>query len=273
MPHTRRLPARTSHLVAALCRVGAIAALAMAALSAVVAPAGAQGSARAAARRSTLDSLAIASERSAADARVSADERARLTAEARALRTRLTEGDYQAGDRVVLRVPSDSTLSDTFTVTPKREILLPDMAPLPLAGVLRSELPDVMRTHLGRYLVDPRVDVTSLLRVSVVGRVTRPGFYALPVDALLSDAIMTAGGPAPDGDLSRVTVRRNDDELWTRGTVRNAIAAGQTLDQLHLRGGDAIVVGRETQRNWPVLLQSVAMVAGIAAGVYAAATR
>lgn len=256
-------------LVAGSMRV----ALTLVALLLVATPGRAQGTARAAAQRSTLDSLAIASERSAADTRVSAEERTRLAAEARALRTRLREGDYQAGDRIVLRVPSDSTLTDTFTVTPKRELLLPDQAPLSLAGVLRAELPEVVRAHLARYLVDPRVDATSLLRVSVVGRVARPGFYALPVDALLSDAIMTAGGPAGDGDLTRVSVRRNDEELWSRGIVHKAIAAGQTLDQLHLRGGDVIVIGRESQRNWPALLQSVAMVAGIVVGVVAAAAR
>src|SRR5213596_640664 len=44
---------------------------------------------------------------------------------AAAIRARLADGDFQPGDRVLLRVDSEPALSDTFTVTPGRTLALP----------------------------------------------------------------------------------------------------------------------------------------------------
>ncbi len=55
------------------------------------------------------------------------------------LRRRLVEGDFRAGDAIVVEVRGDSLLNDTFRVPP-RELVLPGIDPIDLTGILRDEL-------------------------------------------------------------------------------------------------------------------------------------
>src|SRR5438093_9895859 len=88
---------------------------------------------------------------------------------------------FQPGDRILLRVEGDSALSDTFTVVAGPALRLPDVGEICLAGVRRTDLEAHLTRELGRYIKEPVVQAHALIRVSVVGEVTRPGFYAVPV--------------------------------------------------------------------------------------------
>ncbi|MGQ9468181.1 MAG: SLBB domain-containing protein [Anaerolineae bacterium] len=46
------------------------------------------------------------------------------------------------------------------------------------------------------------------LRVYVTGAVQAPDVYLLPVGSLVKDAVLAAGGPAPDADLDRINLAR-----------------------------------------------------------------
>lgn len=46
------------------------------------------------------------------------------------------------------------------------------------------------------------------LRVYVTGAVQAPDVYYLPVGSLVRDAVLAAGGPAPDADLERINLAR-----------------------------------------------------------------
>src|SRR5881396_146123 len=85
---------------------------------------------------------------------------------------------FQAGDRILLRVEGDSALSDTFTVVAGPALRLPLIGEIPLAGVPRADVEAHLTRELGRYIKAPVVQARALVRVSVVGQVTRPGFYA-----------------------------------------------------------------------------------------------
>src|SRR5439155_14869154 len=101
---------------------------------------------------------------------------------------------FQVGDRILLHVEGDSALSDTFSVVAGPALRLPNIGEIPLAGVSRNDLEAHLTRELGRYIKDPVVQARALIRVSVVGEVSRPGFYAVPVDLVLPDALMLAGG-------------------------------------------------------------------------------
>jgi protein involved in polysaccharide export with SLBB domain len=162
--------------------------------------------------------------------------------EAEYIRARLEQGDFQVGDRVVLDVQGEPGLSDTVTVSAGREIELPQIGALPLAGVLRSELQDHLERELSRYLQNPSVRATSLVRVAILGAVARPGFYTVPATLLLEDAVMTAGGPAGRADISRLAVERGGRVVLDGQALQRAIIDGRTLDQLNVRAGDRIML-------------------------------
>ncbi len=167
-----------------------------------------------------------------------AADREQKRAEAALIRQRLQEGDLQVGDQVILSVQGESTLTGTFTVDGGRNLAFPNLPPIPVQGVLRAELKDHLTEQLKRFLRQPVVKVTSTIRLSLLGSVGKPGFYQVPADMLLSDAIMQAGGPPAETDKS--VVRRGTTEIVSTDAFQTALTSGRTLDQLNLRAGDEI---------------------------------
>ncbi|NOT07147.1 MAG: polysaccharide biosynthesis/export family protein [Gemmatimonadales bacterium] len=159
------------------------------------------------------------------------------------LRGRLTDGDLRPGDRVIISVQGEPTLSDSFTVSPNRTILLPAVGEISVRGVLRSETENHVKTEIQKYLRNPVVHVQTTVRLSFLGQVTRPGFYQIAPDVMLGDAIMAAGGPNQGSDPTKSRVERAGKEIVTREGFAQALTAGKTIDQLSLAAGDEILIG------------------------------
>jgi protein involved in polysaccharide export with SLBB domain len=185
-----------------------------------------------------------------------------------ALRVRLREGDFRPGDRISLIVEGNVVVNDTVSVVAGPKITMTDIGDIPLAGVLRSELQSHMKTQLAKYIKDARVRVTPLVSVSVLGPVGRPGFYFMPPDIPLTDAVMRAGGPGSQADLARSVIKRGTAELYDSRNTQTAFTQGLTLDQLSIRSGDQIVVGTQTQRNWQSIAQITSLALSVALTVY-----
>ena len=158
------------------------------------------------------------------------------------IRSRLATGDFQAGDRVYVRVEGEPQLTDTFTLAPGPALELPQVGAVALAGVLRSELKGRVETHLAQYLRDPVVTVRPLIRILVEGDVARPGFYAAGPQQPLSDVITAAGGFTQRAKASAIRVERGSDRIWSGAPLQQALGQGYSLDQLNLRAGDRLLV-------------------------------
>ena len=263
-PRSRRFFGAGSLPVTSLLAIGGALLLAEPARSQ-----GTPGSAPAYATRSQLESLATVAESEATGSRAKPRDRDRRRVEATHLRERLREGDLRVGDRIVLEVQGERSLSDTFTVRAGRVLLLPNISPISVEGVLRSELPEYLAKELRRYLREPVVRATTLIRIQLTGQVTRPGFYAVPSDVLVSNAIMIGGGPTGNADLQKVTIRRGESVIADEDATQAAIRDGRTLDQLDLRAGDEIAIGERQRRNFTAVLQVLTAVAGIAVAAVA----
>jgi len=166
--------------------------------------------------------------------------RTQARGEAALIEIRIAEGDFQVGDRILLRVQGEPTLSDTFTVSGERGLDLPDIGSAPLHGVLRAELEPYLAEYLARYVRNPRVQARALIPITIVGGVVRPGFYTVPSQLQLSDVLMVAGGPTPLAQLDGLRIERGGGRIWEGPALQDAIAEGRTLDQLNVRGGDRI---------------------------------
>jgi protein involved in polysaccharide export with SLBB domain len=185
---------------------------------------------------------------------------------ANVIRERLANGDFLPGDRIQLVVVGDTAFSKTFSVRPDTTIELPNIDPISLHGVLRSELDEYLDQKLRKYLTDPDVQARSLIRLAVVGEVARPGFYDLPPDAAASEVIVAAGGLSPAGDPQRTVVKRNNETIYNKYQVRQFYIDGASLDEMGLHTGDQFNVGRRGSTN---VLPIIAAVSGIAFAVAA----
>ena len=149
---------------------------------------------------------------------------------------------FQVGDRILLVVEGDSALTDTFTVVAGPAVDLPVIGAVSLKGVARSELEAHMTQELKRYIKNPVVHARALIRLSILGAVLRPGFYAVPTDLVLADALMVAGGPTQEARVDKMHIQRGGSRLWGGEKLQAAIASGATVDALGLRAGDGIDV-------------------------------
>ena len=193
--------------------------------------------------------------------------------EATLVRQRLTEGDFRPGDRIMLTVTGNFDFKDTVAVREGQVVTIGTLPDIPLRGVLRAELNDYMTQQLSRFVREPVVRAEALTRLAVLGVVGRPGYYALPADILLGDAIMAAGGPASNADVTHTIVRRGKTEVMSRGQVQAAIRDGKTLDRMDLRAGDEIVVAEKKQRNVLNMIYAATGLVSLGLTLYALANR
>jgi len=158
------------------------------------------------------------------------------------IRTRLEAGDFQTGDRIVIRVEGEAQLTDTFVVSNGPQLDLPQVGTVSLQGVLRSELKSRLQTHFVKFLRDPVVVVQSLVRLLVDGEVTRPGYYSAAPQQALADVITQAGGFTQRAKAGDMRVERGATPIWSGTRLRDAMGLGYSIDQLNLRAGDRLFV-------------------------------
>lgn len=172
----------------------------------------------------------------------SSEARSHAADEAAMVRGRLEHGDMRVGDQIGLTVEGEDALTNTFVVKSGQVMTLPGIGDIPLQGVLRSELESHLTSELSRFIREPVVHAEALVRVTITGEVGNPGFYGIGAERLLSDLIMEAGGPTPNARLEDLYIERAGERIWEGEQLREAVAAGRTLDQLSLQAGDQVVL-------------------------------
>lgn len=178
--------------------------------------------------------------------------------EIRALRERLADGDFPPGDRFLIDYGTPGRPADTVLVRDSSNISLVNWPSTSLRGVLHVELQGAVEKYVGTYVREPRLRVFPLTRVSIIGGVARPGFYAVDPKRSLTDALMAAGGTGQVGKLDKIAVYRGEDKLVDEKRVAQAIESGLTVEDLHIRSGDQIRVAAVKQpRNLYFTLQPI----------------
>ncbi|AHG90033.1 hypothetical protein J421_2496 [Gemmatirosa kalamazoonensis] len=176
------------------------------------------------------------------------DKKARAAEIAR-LRSRLTDGDFQTGDRFLVDFGAPGQRPDTVIVLDSVKIAMVNWPATSLHGVLRSELQGAVEKYVAAFVREPRIRVYPLTRLQFVGGFGRPGVYAVDPTRPLSDALMVAGGTQNSSKPDKVTIHRGDDEIMSQKSVEQAIAEGATVQDLGLESGDQIEVPRPRQVN------------------------
>ena len=190
-------------------------------------------------------------------------QRAGASAEAARIKARLTAGDFHKGDRIGLMVQGEKDLTDTFTVGPQIDLMLPPptVGSLSLQGVLRSELESKLTEYVGRFRTNAVVRAQPLLRLSVQGEVAKAGVYAVAADGQIADALMAAGGTTNFAKANNITIERNGQKIWQGSSIQT------DLDALRLQDGDQIVIDSKRPGDTQNL-RIAALLVSMAAGLY-----
>lgn len=166
---------------------------------------------------------------------------------------------YRLGPNDLILITVDRFPDFNFqgTVNPEGAIVLPLVGTLRLEGLTLEEAQEKIRQDLDRYIIDPRVSLSLLaqrpVQITIVGEITRPGFYPLGVPRL-SDALLAAGGSLATADLRQVQIRRTLPDgtvLQQRLDLYTPLQDGLPLPNLRLEDGDVLYVPRLQVLNDP----------------------
>lgn len=163
--------------------------------------------------------------------------------------------EFHVGDRIALTVEGPQAFADTAVVRDGLVLRLPTFGDISLAGVKRADTQKYLSQQIGKYIKDPVVHATPLVRIAILGEVGRPGFYWVPSDNLLSDVVMRAGGPTGSADLNKTVVKRSGKEVISKSQSQVALTEGKTLDDLRVAPGDELVVGQKSNFGFGSVLQ------------------
>jgi protein involved in polysaccharide export with SLBB domain len=146
------------------------------------------------------------------------------------------------GDEILLRVWG-SIDADVRAVVDRNGMLnLPKVGSFSVQGVKAAELERRLRSQIGRLYTNFQLSASlgqlRSLRVFVVGPAQRSGVYTLPSTATLLSAVVAAGGPAQQGSMRRVLLKR----------------AGQVVSELDLY---AFLVQGDKSKDMPLLAGDV----------------
>lgn len=150
------------------------------------------------------------------------------------------------GDRVSVNTWGSVQINEVFVVDGQGNIFLPEIGPVPLAGVRNAELTEAVARRIrtvyrGNFRVYTNLITASPVAVFVTGAVERPGRYAgIPSDSVLF-FLDQAGGIKPRlGSYRHVVVLREGNVL-AEIDLYDFILRGK-LENPQFKDGDTILV-------------------------------
>lgn len=143
------------------------------------------------------------------------------------------------GDRVLIKLWSDTLFADTARVQSGVTVILPRVGHVSLANIPVGQVGDSVRRAYAALFRSLTVEVSPLRKVTVVGEVRRPDVYYLEPHSMFRDAMGIAGGITEIGRANRIRLVRDSSNR----VIRN----WQTLlgEAAAIHSGDVLVAERE----------------------------
>jgi protein involved in polysaccharide export with SLBB domain len=149
------------------------------------------------------------------------------------------------GDQVQVRIWGQVNLNAQVTVDRSGSIYLPQIGGIHLAGLPYSQLKQHVQDAVGRiyksFDLDVELGQLRAIQVFVVGRARRPGSYTLSSLTSLVTALFATGGPAVQGSLRNIEVRRNGQTI-THFDLYDLLLLGDMSKDIPLLSGDVIFI-------------------------------
>ena len=152
------------------------------------------------------------------------------------------------GDVLEISLWKDESLTRIVTVLPDGNISFPLLGKLHVQGKTVSRIREEAAIQIAKYAPDPVVTVAvqqvNSLVIYIIGRVNRPGNYALTRNVDILQALTMAGGLTPFADEEDIKVfRKVDGTTAVYPFNYKEVISGSAMDQnIELIRGDIIVV-------------------------------
>lgn len=154
-----------------------------------------------------------------------------------------------SGDVLEVSVWGDESMARKVLVRPDGRISFPLLGDMQAAGRSVEDLRAEMESKIGEYIHGAPVTVMLLearsARVSVVGKVQKPGVFPMDGPMSVLQALAMAGGMTPYASTGSVRVIRTDEGGVQRFIPfdYDLVAGGKGLEQnVSLQPGDVVLV-------------------------------
>ena len=150
-----------------------------------------------------------------------------------------------ANDTVIVQLYG--TVNETYTLLVTREgvIDIPDVGPVPVAGLTYSQMKQNLAQRIGKIMIGVKTHITMgplrTIQVFVMGDATKPGSYTISALSTLTNALFVSGGVTGTGSLRDIQVKRQG-KVITRLDLYDLLLAGDTSKDIRLKSGDVIFI-------------------------------
>ena len=152
------------------------------------------------------------------------------------------------GDTLEISVWKDATLSRQVVVPPDSIISFPLIGDIDVGNMTVAKLRKTVAKKLSEYIPDATVTVMLVkiasLQAYVIGKVKRPGQFAITLDTDVMQILAMAGGMTPFASESNIIIlRRQDNKITKIPFDYKEVEKGKNLAQnIILQRGDVVVV-------------------------------
>ena len=149
------------------------------------------------------------------------------------------------GDEVVLRIWGHDNFNGRLVVDRNGAIYVPQVGAIHVAGQRFADLPAQIQKELNRtfrnYQMSLNLGQLRSIQVFVLGEARRPGTYTVSSLSTAFNAILASGGPAVQGSMRAIQVRRNGATLTTLD-LYDFISRGDRSKDVVLQTGDVLFI-------------------------------
>jgi protein involved in polysaccharide export with SLBB domain len=165
---------------------------------------------------------------------------------------------FVPGDGVRIRLPLDSAsfLAGIYAIDKNGFINLPIIGKYKVVSVSPVEFSAYIQKSYEQYLRYPEVQITPLIRISLLGGFVRPGLYYVDPQNSLWDLISLAGGTTHERGLSKIRWERDRRQI-NSGDLVVAFEKGRSLEEIGFQSGDQIVTPNDPLGLWDIILRDV----------------
>jgi protein involved in polysaccharide export with SLBB domain len=147
------------------------------------------------------------------------------------------------GDQLQIRIWGQVQADLRVTVDRAGQIYIPQVGEISVAGIKYGELEEDLKRAVSKvfknFNLTANVGRLRSIQVIVVGNARYPGTYTISALSTLINAIFASGGPAPQGSLRHIQVRRNSSVI-TDFDFYDLLVKGDKSKDVRLQSGDVI---------------------------------
>ncbi|HSO89438.1 MAG TPA: SLBB domain-containing protein [Draconibacterium sp.] len=162
------------------------------------------------------------------------------------------------GDQILINIWGNSQSNYQLTVNTNGQIMIPDVGPVYIAGSTFQDAENKIIQRLTSIYSDmggsnpqtfAQVNMGQLrsIQVNLLGEVTAPGTYTLPVTATVFNGLYLSGGPNSIGSFRNIKIIRNDKVYKTIDIYKFLVNADPS-ENILLKDDDIIFIPAAEKR-------------------------